>query len=94
MHSKVEERVDNLERAALEFEGAQFATRHLLAMLLSRLDRHEAEEYFRDLQCTGRKHVVELGKARLTGYLDELEAVRHAACLARTQPVTPLRVVL
>ena len=94
MQRKVEERVDDLERAALEFEGAQFATRHLLSMLLSKLDRHEAEEWLWKLQCTGPKHDVELGEARLTGYLDELEAVRHAAYLAKAQPVATLRVVL
>ncbi len=86
-------RVDCLERAALEFEGAQFAIRHVLANLLSRLDRHDAEECLRELQSTGRRHGLELGERRLTGYLDELEALKVASASVRKVGSPPLRAV-
>jgi hypothetical protein len=93
MGTEVKSRVENLERAALEFEGAQFAIRHVLANLLSRLDRHEAEECLHELQSTGRRHGVELGERRLTGYLDELEALKEASVSVRNVKAPTLRAV-
>lgn len=93
MGMKIDSRVDNLERAALEFEGAGFAVRHLLGHLLARLDRHEAEECLRDLQSTGRRSGLELGDSRLTGYLDELDAIKAASDTARSKALPPLRAV-
>jgi hypothetical protein len=93
MGQRIDDQVSNLERVVLEFEGAQFATRHLLAALLSRLDSHEAEECLRELQRTGREHGIELGETRLTGYLDELAAVKVAIQSGTNRPVPPLRVV-
>ena len=93
MGTKVESRVENLERVACEFEGAQFAIRHVLANLLSRLDRHDAEECLRELQSTGRRHGIELGERRLTGYLDELEALKAASASVRNVAPPPLRAV-
>lgn len=86
-------RADYLERAFLEFEGAQFAIRHVLANLLSRLDRHEAEECLHELQSTGRRHGVELGESRLTGYLDELEELKVASASVRRVGAPPLRAI-
>lgn len=86
-------RVDNLERAALEFEGAQFAMRHILANLLSRLDRQEAEECLRELQHTGRANGIELGDSRLRGYLSELEEVKACSGIAQDQAGKQLRLV-
>lgn len=93
MGQMINDRVCNLERIALEFEGAQFATRHLLANLLARLDRNDAEECLRDLQRVGRAQGVELGDARLTGYLDELDAIRFAVRGSNIKAAPPLRVV-
>lgn len=93
MEQMTDDRVCNLERIALEFEGGQFATRHLLANLLSRLDRDDAEECLRDLQRVGRSQSLELGDARLTGYLDELDAIRFAVRCSEIKAPPPLRVV-
>ncbi|TCU51429.1 hypothetical protein EDF58_1244 [Novosphingobium sp. PhB57] len=93
MNTYMNSRVDNLERAALEFEGAQFAIRHILANLLSRLDRHDAEECLRELQFTGRGHGIELGDARLKGYLSELDEVKAFSGIANDHAVKQLRLV-
>ncbi|WP_313434326.1 hypothetical protein [Novosphingobium sp.] len=93
MDIEIKGRVENLERAALEFEGAGFAVRHLLAHLLSRLDRDEAEECLREMQSTGRKHGLELGESRLTGYLDELDAIKAASTIDGSKALPPLRAV-
>ncbi|WP_324699800.1 hypothetical protein [Novosphingobium sp. RL4] len=93
MVTEMTPRIENLERAALEFEGAQFAISHILANLLSRLDRHEAEDCLRELQDMGRAHALELGEHRLTGYLDELEAMKVAANSVRKVTPPSLRAV-
>lgn len=61
MPRTTDSRIDNLERVALEFEGAQFATRHIVALILSRMKRHEAESCLQDLRSMGSQHKEELG---------------------------------
>lgn len=68
-------RLASLERAALEFEGALFSHRDLLARLLAKLPDGEARKAIHDLIADGEAQADKLGAPRLAGYCDELNAV-------------------
>jgi len=65
----------NLEKAALQFEGAHFCHRDLLARLFARVPEAEVRKTIQDLMAEGEAHAQELGAHRLTGYHDELDAL-------------------
>jgi len=73
--STVLNRLAYLEHAALEFEGALFSHRDLLAHLLAKLPDGEARKAIHELIAHGEAQADRLGTPRLTGYRDELKAV-------------------
>ncbi len=78
MSNEIERRMEVLERAMIESEGAQFAMRHLLSALLTKVSRQEAQLRLDELAKGARARRAELGDGRLRGYLDELGAIRDS----------------
>lgn len=78
MPTNFEQRLDVIERAMIEAEGAQFATRHLLSVLLARIPRREAQLQLAELAIQAQAYGKELGEVRLRGYLDELKSIQDA----------------
>jgi len=78
MPNEIEKRMEVLERAMIESEGAQFAMRHLLSALLAKASRQEAQLHLAELTAGAQARRAELGEARLRGYLDELGAIRDS----------------
>ena len=93
MGRKIDDRMEYLEGAALEFEGANLALRHIIARLLAQMDQREAEEFLCELQRTGRRSANQLGGRRLVGYLDEIKAVKAASDDSRKRPAPAIRSV-
>jgi hypothetical protein len=78
MSNEIERRMEVLERAMIESEGAQFAMRHLLSALLTKVSRQEAQLRLDELAKGAQVRRAELGDGRLRGYLDELGAMRDS----------------
>ena len=93
MSRKIDDRMEYLEGAALEFEGANLALRHIIAKLLAQMDQREVEEFLRELQHSGRRSANELGERRLRGYIDEITAGKAASNYSRKRPMPPIRSV-
>lgn len=70
-------RLSNLERAALQSEGAQFALRDIVARLLLTLPGLEVRALIEELVVASQSQAKEIGAHRLAGYRDELEALRE-----------------
>jgi hypothetical protein len=73
----IEQRLEILESAAQQLEGAQMALRHLVAQLFSKLPRSEIEPLIDSLihEAMGQKPV--LGYNCLAAYITELETLRE-----------------
>lgn len=78
MPNEIEKRMEVLERAMIESEGAQFAMRHLLSALLAKVSKQEAHLRLAELAVGAQASRAELGEGRLRGYLDELGAIRES----------------
>lgn len=86
MPTKLQDRVERLENAALRFEGALFALHDLIAHSLARMPETELRRTVASLTTHATELDEALGTERIAGYREELASVMREIEHARGSP--------
>lgn len=86
MQKTMNERVADLESAALKAEGAQFAVHDLVARMLARLPEADVRRMIDELIEHADELDGQLGANRLEGYKDEMRSISEEIEHSRQLP--------
>lgn len=83
MPHQTAKRIEALEHAVMNFEGAHYALHDLVAVLLARSPDQETRAVFQALADQVSIHADKIGEIRLAGYTQELESIQVEVTHAR-----------
>ncbi|WP_232493258.1 hypothetical protein [Novosphingobium kaempferiae] len=75
MISNAHKKLEDLEHAVLELEGAHYALHDMIAFALARTPQDEVEHMAASLADNVCVHAEKIGEIRLSAYLDEVKSV-------------------